>query len=320
MTQVDNDSAIEVERFRQRLQLARDDNRRVEVILGFLDALVSEHPELAIVYATDAHRMASQLGLTTAAADVLRHRGNARIKVGEADAGASDLEEAFEMVTHLSSIAPDAELAQTATTIALTLGERSNASGDAAGALQWYMSALDACERVDNRAARIKVFESLGHLYSGLGDYTRALEHHFECLALLGDDADRDAVGVTFAAIGTTYALSGDYDEAFNYVTRALTEFRACDNRYLEVGALSNLSSILYSQNELTTALEYALTTVTIYEALDDHLHTAASLVTVGKIYERQGELDAALHCYLRAMRALGNNVDERLHVSILAS
>jgi tetratricopeptide (TPR) repeat protein/DNA-binding CsgD family transcriptional regulator len=311
------DNGLELERFRTRLRLSSDDQRRLEVILEFLGADASELPEASIEYATEAYRIAVQLCDVYATATALRHRGSAYIVLGDTAAGVRDLRQAFETIEQQPS---DPRCAQLAAATALELGEIANAAGDAAGALHWYMSALDACERSDDVATRIKVYESLGHLYSGLGDYTRALEHQFESLSLLETSADRDSVGVTYAAIGTTYALSGDYDEAHRYVLRALAEFRDSGNRYLEVQALSNLGSILYSRGELTTALEYSLTAVAIYEALDDRLHTAASLVTVGNIYERQSDLDAALHCYLRAMRALGDDVDERLHVSILAS
>lgn len=322
-THADNDVDGEIERFRKQLMLASDDQRRIEVIGGFLDVVGNAAPRLALEHAGEAFRLASQLGRIDVAANMLRHRGFARLDLGEDAAGVSDLEEAYEMMSRATELSPDVpydKRPEQMASVALALGEHANRLGDPTTALQWYMSALDACESIDNRSARIKVFEALGHLYSGLGDYTRALEHHFESLALLDGNADADALGVTYAAIGTTYALSGDYDEAYGYVMRALSEFRKGDNRYLEVGALSNLSSILYSQDELTTALEYALTAVTIYEALDDELHAAASLVTVGKIYERQSDLDAALHCYLRAMRLLGDDVDEQLHISILAS
>jgi tetratricopeptide (TPR) repeat protein/DNA-binding CsgD family transcriptional regulator len=311
---------LELERFRARLRMSSDDARRLAVIREFLAEQAFEQPDVAVEYATEAYRIAVQRDDRFATADALRHRGLAYYRLDEIDAALRDLRGAYETITLHASRSADPASAELATSLALTLGEIANSAGDAADALHWYLGALDACELCESRAAKIKVFEALGHLYSGLGDYTRALEHHFESLSLHESDADPDAIGVTYAAIATTYALSGDHDEAYAYATRALVAFRESGNRYLEVQALSNLSGILYSRGELATALDYSLTAVTIYEALDDRLHTAASLVTVGNIYERQGDLDAALHCYLRAMRLLGDNVDERLHVSILAS
>ena len=311
---------LELERFRTRLRASGDGARRLALMLEFLATEAYDRPEVAIEYATEAARIAVQLGDRFAIADALRHRGLAHQRLQDVDAAVRDLNDAYESIMLSASRESTPATAELATSLALTLGELANAAGDAAGALHWYLAALDACVDCTSRSAKIKVFEALGHLYSGLGDYTRALEHHFESLSLHEADADRIGIGVTYAAIGTTYALSGDHDEAYSYANRALVAFRQSGNRYLEVQALSNLSSILYSRGELATALEYSLTAVTIYEALDDRLHTAASLVTVGNIYERQGDLDAALHCYLRAMRLLGDNVDERLHVSILAS
>jgi tetratricopeptide (TPR) repeat protein len=316
----DDDLEIEVERFRSRLRLSSGDAGRLAIIREFLATDGAKSPGIALEYASEAYRIATVAGDAFATADVLHRRALCYRALGDDAAAADDLRSAYDIVAHLTAVDPCAAIAQVAATCALALGELATGAGDAAAALQWYLSALDACERCENPMTRVKIYEALGHLYSGLGDYTRALEHHFECLALLEGTDDRDAVGVTYAAIGTTYAFSGDYDEAHAYVMRALAMFREGGNRYLEVQALSNLSGILYSRGELATALEYALTAVTIYEALDDRLHTAASLVTVGNIYERQGDLDAALHCYLRAMSALGDGVDERLHVSILAS
>lgn len=320
MSQTGTDFDQELERFRSRLRLSADDARRLAVIREFLASEAHEQPDVAIEYATEAYRLALTLGDLLAMADVLRHRGIANDSLGDTDSALRDLREAYDLAMQSGTAIDDPAAAELVTSLALTLGEADVAAGDAAGALQWYLSALDACEHCDNRTARIRVYEALGHLYTGLGDYRRALEHHFECLALLESDASPDAVGVTYSAIGTTYALSGDQEEAYDHFMRALVAFRESGNRYLEVQALSNLSSILYTRGELATALSYSLTAVTIYEALDDGLHTAASLMTVGNIYERQGDLDAALHCYLRARRLLGDRTDERLHVSILTS
>ena len=314
-TDLDDESVREIERFRQRMQLAHDDVRRLEVIQDFLPML-ARIPELAIEYATEAHRIAMANGLRDVAADALRHRGHARWTSDDIRGAERDLREAHELAVNSTSDSARATWAQSA----LALGDIANTSGDVAAALQWYMSALDACDTLAGTTLKTRVFEALGHLYAGLGDYTRALEHHFETLALVEGSGDADTLGVTYAAIGTTYAMSGDDEQAYDYAMRALEAFRRSGNRYLEVQALSNLASILYSRGELATALEHSMTAIAIYEALDDRLHVAASLVTMGNIYERQGDLDSALHCYQRAMRALGDNVDERLHISILAS
>jgi tetratricopeptide (TPR) repeat protein len=320
MQQVDSAADLELENFLKRLRLSSDDRRRLDVILEFLANDAIELAELGLEYASEACRIGVQLSDAYATASALRHRGRRHLALGDAASAQSDLAAAYDSVTHQMTIDPSEAAALLATAITLELGDIANTAGNAADALQWYLGALEWSDRCDDRAVRIRAIEALGHLYASLGDYTRALEHHFECVALLAPDADPDALGVAYAAIGTTYALSGDYDQAYTYVMSAFEQFRASGNRYLEVQALSNLSSILYSRGQLATALEYGLTAVTIYEALDDRLHTAASLVTVGNIYERQDDLDLALHCYLRAMRALGDDVDERLHVSILAS
>ena len=179
--------------------------------------------------------------------------------------------------------------------------------------------ALDAAERVGDRAGEAYAHQCLGRAHAREGRIEQAVTHldlALDYLTLVGDQAGQGSVliGLGFAAHS-----KGDETEAARHARRALALFRSVGHRAGQALALNNLGWSLTELGEYETALRYCEESVRLRQELGELHPLAGSWDSLGHLHDRLGHRGKAIECY-RSSLALYRQTGERYEQAITLS
>ncbi|HVZ39316.1 MAG TPA: tetratricopeptide repeat protein [Candidatus Kapabacteria bacterium] len=300
-----------IEAIERRLLMAQDRNRKLDLILEFLDEAAAGAAPYSVGLASEGYRLAASSRNMAAAARILRRRGEAYVVLGNHDAGAADLVEAYCINVDLGH---DSEAA----VCALQAGRAHLAAGMAPHAIDWLHTALERAMHAGASDLQAAAALSIGDLRMSIGDYPKALGYYLDALRLYESSDVHDGVGHALAAVGILYGRTNDHTTAREYLRRSAEVFRESGNRLREVDALRHLAEIDLATGNGESAAEHGLRALTIYETLGDLQNVGTVLAMLGRVHAARHEYDAALGLTMRAYSLLGQSPDDTRRVELL--
>lgn len=282
-----------------RMCLARS-SRDAEKLAAFrrlLPAIVLTSPAEAVAFATEADRLILSAGDWDAEPEILRHRGAAYLRLGNASAAMTDLLESHKRYT-------EARLTKDVVGVSLLIADTHIMLGMQQRGEEWLRAALDLCDH-EPSLMRAEVLERMGDFCLTISDFAAAIRHLREALAVYEEKEDYAGRGRSLYAIGTAFGRLNDLEAAQDHHTRSLDAFRLAGDAGNQVRALANLAGIYRDRGRLREALDAAVMAHTQCETQHDWTGAAAMRITIADIHQQRGEHDLAFSHYLEAYSLL---------------
>ena len=294
-----------------RLQNARDDAERRELLSHLSQALFRIDPKEAKNLAQQACELAEALGDTQGLANSLSALGFAEYK----NANYAKAIETLLRALHLQEQMGD-EYGRAMTLH--RLGSVYTETSAYTKAHEHLLQSLDIWRRRDDKEQIARGLNSMGMIYKCLGDYTKALNVYFESLDIRTVYGDAYDQAFTLNNIGNLYYRMNDHDAAMQYYQQCLDIRQEQNDQFGIAVTLGNISNIHLARFEYEQALDYAHRSLEIRETLGENYGKLLILRNIGLIYLRMEDQATALTYLqegLKISRLMGNR---KMEASIL--
>lgn len=180
--------------------------------------------------------------------------------------------------------------------------------------LRWLESALDAAQRLKNRAAEKFHLIYIGNVYWALGEARRAIEFYEQGLAIIRQINDRRNEGIALINLGYAYRSLGEVRPAIGFYEQGLFIAREVGDLRNEGHALGSLGEAYAELGETHRAIEFYEQHLAIAREIGDRRNEGAMLTDLGRAYAQLGELRRAIGLYgqhLDIAREIGDRMGE---------
>jgi len=130
---------------------------------------------------------------------------------------------------------------------------RAPESGDAARAIDHYLTALSIAEESSDRAAEGEVCHSLGVVYRKIGDYPRAISYHDKRLAIAHELSDSEGEGNAYLSLGLCFYSLERYHKA---ATVSLSLSLCASRRSAHVLCVSMLMRVTHQHGQIWCSVQ----------------------------------------------------------------
>ncbi len=163
--------------------------------------------------------------------------------------------------------------------------------------------ALDATQRLGDRAAQASVHERFGFASARLGGYEDAYAHLGRALSIHAEHGDHAGQAYARNAMANILNWEGRYGEALDQAEQALKSYTAIGDRSGRALALNSVGwfhAVLGNQQQ---ALSYCTQALDLFQELGNQEATASTLDSLGYAHQQLGNHADATACYQRAIR-----------------
>jgi len=145
-----------------------------------------------------------------------------------------------------------------------------------------------------------------GVIYFNRGDLSKAMDFFFNALQH-AEQPPRNSVEAGYALnnIGNVYKQQGALPQAIEYMSRALQEFEAIDDKRGIAYCCIRLAETYELMADYDTALKYAYRTLRLREETRDRDGIQSIRIRLGIIYSKIGDYDKALGFHFAALQSL---------------
>lgn len=179
--------------------------------------------------------------------------------------------------------------------------------------------ALEAAERLGDRALEARSHNYLGGAYSETGSTGEALKHHTLALAILESEGDLSGQAGAHIRLGIVATREGRSQDCVEHGQRALVLYRQLEDRVGQAVALNNLGyeyGLLGDHDEALVAGHEALA---MWIELGDRHCEANCCDNLGYSYHHRGEHAKAVKFYERAIALFAEMGDQTSRATVLS-
>ncbi len=133
-----------------------------------------------------------------------------------------------------------------------------------------------------------------GNRKQALGELAGALDAYLKSLEAAQQAGYTQGIGNAYGAIADVYSISNNHPSAKHYYARAITTLRETGESIGLAAALANAGDEFYNTNTLDTALVYFQESGQLFEKLDYVVGKAYSLGNIGMVYTKLGRYELA--------------------------
>lgn len=134
-------------------------------------------------------------------------------------------------------------LNQTSRTIA-NIGSIYRDQLDFEKALEYYLKAMEAFEKLNNKHAVAAVGGDIGNVYFSNNDYSKALEYYFKVLSMKEELGDKTEIAITLGNIGNVYYAQKDLNKSLEHFQKAQRLAEESGIASLNSGLLGNIGAV----------------------------------------------------------------------------
>ncbi len=192
--------------------------------------------------------------------------------------------------------------------------------GDAAAALEHYMSSYQLAKKHDLPQRMAKALNNMGIVYLQVKDYDRALAIYQEAFEINKALNNTEEMGSNLANCGIAMANKGKLDSALVFYHQALSRFLEINMGRGIANMHNNIGNIHLRQAHHEEALFYFKKALQFYLNDRNELYASSAYNNIGKVYLLQNRLDSAYVNLTKGLQlAETQNAKEELVESHLA-
>jgi len=166
----------------------------------------------------------------------------------------------------------------------IQLGIENLLQGNYNQSLEFYNSALEISEEMNDISAISECYGEIGTVYNSLGEYDLALEYQQKALAIAQQLADNDWISICNNQIGSVYKKKAFYTLALKHYIEALEYFERTDQKRKMAAIYQNIGDVYYAQNAYEKALDYYNKTNQLSVETGNHQREADSYLLSGLV------------------------------------
>jgi serine/threonine protein kinase/tetratricopeptide (TPR) repeat protein/class 3 adenylate cyclase len=186
-----------------------------------------------------------------------------------------------------------------------------NQKHDQAAALEYFISALDAAERLGDKSKQGDLLNTIGILEWSQLNYSSALLYYQRALEIFRTLGDIVHQGLMLNSIGVTMHKLGRGEEAAEQLEDALKLHRRSGQRLLEGHALAALGDVFEADATLGQAHDYYAESLAIRQEIGDRKGEGWMSHHLARVLFSQGEKEQGLRL-LNAAAAIAAETDDR--------
>ncbi|HLJ91544.1 MAG TPA: CHAT domain-containing protein [Candidatus Angelobacter sp.] len=169
-------------------------------------------------------------------------------------------------------------------------------------ALEYFHSALEIAEKLENRHAEAYVLNQIGQKYIALGRIQEGMDNLQHSLEAAQAAKYRQMEAYALLHLAEGYAMEGDLRRAQSHYFQVLPLQRALDDPRSEALLLQSIGSMYMALGELNRAQEYSRQALPLWQKTQSRDQVAATLLQIGQIYSELGDTKVAFAFFQQAM------------------
>jgi len=177
-------------------------------------------------------------------------------------------------------------------------------ANDFSKALEYYESALEISDKINNFQLIRPVLVNVVFIYRSRGNKNKAIEYINILLEKDLEGKNNIAIAHTYHLYGQIFKAFGDFVESLEYFNKALAISRKEENFTGIASHLNNMGTVYEYQGHYSKALECHLESLEIKKGLGDIRRIANSERNIGSVYLAMGNYDKALYYFDRSLAA----------------
>ena len=155
-------------------------------------------------------------------------------------------------------------------------------------AYDFYIKALQICEKYQIESTLSKIYINIGALYHKINQYNMAKQYYLKALDISSDSAHIFAI---LNNLGDNEIKKGEMDSAYFYIDKALKL-----NKLYEKYLYNTLAKYFQNTNQYDSASYYFHLSLNSSKELNDILEEVESLYDLGKLFFEINKIDSALY------------------------
>jgi len=174
--------------------------------------------------------------------------------------------------------------------------------GEKVGALAFYQKAVNIYEKLSLEKDAADLLNSIGALYFDWGDYEKATKYYSRSLDIMKLLNDKPGISRALNNLGLLYQTWGDYDEALKYFELSLEIEEELNNPEGIAISYNNIGIVYADMKDNGLAMEYYKKALDIYRSLDNKSGIATALNNIGDMYSVLGDLQLAIEILKKSL------------------
>ena len=205
--------------------------------------------------------------------------------------------------------------------IELERSTRQEAShGNYAIAIAKNNEALTLAIAFKDRAAEMRITNSLANLYTRLGSYDQAIAQYQRSLTLATQLGNDDHKAKVLGNLGVVYAELGDYDKALVQHEASLKIHTASGNILGQSSSLINLGTLQHAQGQPKAAIPFYEKALTLAQTQPNTLQERQALNNLGLAYDNLKDYAHAVAVLTQSLTLSESQQDKVSQTSVLSN
>ncbi|MCG2419342.1 tetratricopeptide repeat protein [Aequorivita sp. F47161] len=188
-------------------------------------------------------------------------------------------------------------IAKTYGSMGIVFSEQSNY----AKALQYYLYAARAYEKLENKGQAAKIYNNIGVVYKSQSQNQKALQYFLKALHIQQELKAANA-GITQTNIANIYFKNGQLDKAFQYYTAAKNSLDKYPNTRALGEWYNNIGAYYHTRKYPEMALENWQNAIAAFSEINDKFGLADTYLLLAEFYNHQNNNTKALQAANNAL------------------
>lgn len=280
---------------KDRLDRARNDNARTNLLIGLSRAYVRTSPATAFGYAEDALALAKKTNFAQGAGRALNQLGLIAFQTGDYASATNYFLKALKINEQLDY----------KTGVANTYGYLARVYTQQRSydqAINYHTKALKIRALLKDNSGAANTYNNLGLLHNQLKKYDQAINYYTKSLFIQRKLENRQGMAITYNNIGEAYNQQSNYSNALYYFLMSLQIKKDRKDLTGEAITLSNIGNIYYQTQQYTMAVNSLLKALEIRQQLNDNQRIASTCNNLGRVLTQQQNYKTATQYYTQAI------------------
>ena len=287
-----------VDSLNYKLSITSNTDKKVDLILEFLDKPENQFLTDAEDYANRAYEIASQKNYA-------KGKIKAMIKLGYYSFRKSDYNKSMDYAQKAAELAEDLDLKRELAYSLRLMGTIYNEFGDFNHSSSLFFKSLRIFEEIKDKEGISQTLGDIGMDFYYQNNYSKALEYYKKALTLAIEVDNLSAIKRQYNNIAGAYGNLKQGDTAIYYLNKAILINRILQDHLGEATNIMNIGfNQLNNRNDYPNALKSFESAMEIFQHLNNKTRIAESHLNIGYCYQALNSIDKGIFHFNKAIDA----------------